>query len=162
MTWQEIVWRQFGAAIQTLENAIKACPETLWFDQSKYHQFWYVTSHTLFWLDYYLSDSVEAFQPPAPFGLEELDPAGVIPARPYTKQELLTYLEHGRAKCRARVLAMSDEQAGQPCGLERMNLSAGELLLYNLRHVQHHAAQMNLILRLEANIGSRWVFRGDD
>ena len=27
--WKEILWRQFGAAIETLENALIACPEEL-------------------------------------------------------------------------------------------------------------------------------------
>ena len=35
-----------------------------------------------------------------------------------------------------------------------------ELLLYNMRHVQHHAAQLNLLLRQTEHKGSRWVKRG--
>ena len=45
--------------------------------------------------------------------MEEMDPAGVIPERPYTKEELQTYLEHGREKCRARIAEMTDEKANQ-------------------------------------------------
>jgi len=29
-TWRTIVWRQFGAAIDMLENALVACPASLW------------------------------------------------------------------------------------------------------------------------------------
>jgi uncharacterized damage-inducible protein DinB len=32
-----------------------------------------------------------------------------------------------------------------------------ELLLYNMRHVQHHAAQLNLLLRQGINDAPRWV-----
>jgi len=65
--WKNIVWRQFGAAIDTLENAILACPDDLWADRSKRHEFWYMAYHTLFWLDFYLSETAEDFAPPAPF-----------------------------------------------------------------------------------------------
>jgi hypothetical protein len=33
----------------------------------------------------------------------------------------------------------------------------GELVLYNLRHVQHHAAQLNLILRQVVDAAPGWV-----
>ena len=66
-----IVWRQFGAAIEMLGNAIRACPDEIWSDRSRRPEFWYVAFHTLFFLDLYLSDSVDGFAPPAPFTLDE-------------------------------------------------------------------------------------------
>jgi hypothetical protein len=68
-TFKQILWQQFGAAIDMFENAITACPETLWDTEE---QFWYRCYHTLFFLDYYLDDSPDTFMPPAPFTLGEL------------------------------------------------------------------------------------------
>jgi hypothetical protein len=62
---------------------------------------WYLAYHALFWLDLYLSGSEEGFTPPAPFTLDELDPAGLVPERPHTKDELHAYLEHGRRECQS-------------------------------------------------------------
>lgn len=157
--WKKVVWQQFGAAIETLENAMVACPDKLWSDRSRKPEFWYVAYHTLFWLDFNLSESPEGFSPPAPFGLEEMDPAGIIPERPYTKKELQTYLEHGRKKCRARIEALTDEKSRQRWAFGTVDLSVAELLLYNMRHVQHHAAQLNLILRQTIDSAPRWVFK---
>jgi len=157
-----IIWQQFGAAIDTLDNAMLACPEELWADQTKQPEFWYVVYHTLFWLDFYLSDRDEEFAPPAPFTLSELDPAGVLPERPYTKDELGIYLKHGREKCRATVEALTDEHVSQRFKFGRVNLSFAELLLYNMRHVQHHAAQLNLILRQTIDSAPGWVFQAGD
>jgi len=56
-TWKTIIWQQFGAAIDMLENAMIACPEKLWSDRSKQPEFWYTAYHALFWLDCYLSDT---------------------------------------------------------------------------------------------------------
>jgi DinB superfamily len=148
--WKEALWGQFGAAIESLERAIGACPEDRW----------YLVYHTLFWLDLYLNDAREIFAPPAPYNLDELDPAGLMPDRVYSRAEMLRYLEHGYAKCRARIAALTPEQAremrprvsGEP-------MSEAEMLLYNLRHVQHHTAQLNLMLRHAIDSAPRWVGR---
>jgi hypothetical protein len=165
--WKDIIWRQFGAAIDMLENAIRACPDELWSDPSRPPEwirnsvpgFWYVAYHTLFFLDFYLSGSEKKFAPPAPFTLDELDPAGLLPERPYTKDELLTYLAHGREKCRSAIEVLTDGAARERCGFERLDMPVAELLLYNMRHVQHHAAQLNLILRQTVEAAPRWVAR---
>jgi hypothetical protein len=156
-TWRALIWPQFGAAIEMLENAMHACPDRLWSDRSQRPEFWYLVYHTLFFLDLYLSDSVEGFAPPAPFTLAELDPAGVLPERPYTKDELQAYLDYGRNKCRARLQGLSEEKARERCGFAWVDGSVAELFLYNMRHVQHHAAQLNLILRQQMDSAPRWV-----
>ncbi|MBI5266923.1 MAG: DinB family protein, partial [candidate division Zixibacteria bacterium] len=113
--------------------------------------------HTLFFLDFYLSDSAEGFAPPAPFGLEEMDPAGALPPRVYTKEELLTYLAHCREKCRRAVRSLTDEKAHAQCGSLRPGLTFFELHMYTMRHVQHHAAQLNLLLRQKTDSAPGWV-----
>ena len=162
--WRASVWQQFGATIDMLENALRACPDELWSDrlwsdgsaQPEFSEFWYVVYHTLFWLDFYLSGSVEGFAPPAPFTLDELE-AGLLPERTYTKDELHTYLDHGRAKCRATIAALTDEQARQRCKFGWGEISFVELLLYNMRHVQEHAAQLNLFLGQKLVSAPGWV-----
>lgn len=158
INWKQTIWRQFGAGIDMLENAIRACPENVWVGKGgSFYDFWYLSSHTIFWLDFYLSDSSETFQPPHPFGLEELDPAGALPPRIYTKDELLTYLDYGRRKCRKAILALTDESAHRDCGSKRPGLTNVEILLYNMRHVQHHAAQLNMLLRQSIDSAPQWV-----
>jgi hypothetical protein len=159
--WRGILWRQFGAAMDMFENALRACNTELWDSKmwrqyADFSQFWYVAYHTLFWLDLYLEGSLEGFQPPAPFTLDELE-AGVLPARPYSKEELLAYLEHCRRKCRTTIETLTDERARQVCKFPWLELVFGELLIDNLRHVQEHGAQLNLFLGQELGSGTRWV-----
>ncbi|HEV2237824.1 MAG TPA: DinB family protein, partial [Ktedonobacterales bacterium] len=96
--WQNALWRQFGAAIDMLDNAVVACPDALWDERiwpdppddpegARSGLFWAVTYHTLFWLEAYLSGSVEDYAPPAPFVLEEGDRAAMR-AAPYSKEQL--------------------------------------------------------------------------
>ena len=165
MIWRDLIWQQFGAAIDMLDNALHACPDQLWRDRlwdnpterPEYAQFWYIAFHALFWLDFYLSGSVDGFVPAAPFTLDELDPAGLLPERPYTKDELWAYLDHGRKKCRATIKELTDEKARHPCRFSWGEVSFAELLLYNMRHVQEHAAQLNLILGQKKVSAPGWV-----
>jgi hypothetical protein len=174
-----ILWQQFGASIDMLENAITACPEDVWSaragrgtelnaEGSSFSSYWYISFHTLFWLDLNLSDSVEGFAPPEPFTLSELDPEGILPERVYTKLELLNYLEHCREKCRIQIARLTTEKAQQLFvnteKARQIFTSAAwrdrtllELQLYNMRHVQHHAAQLNLILRQKTDSAPHWV-----
>jgi len=114
-TWKAMIWRQFGAAIEMLENALLACPDELWSDRSRRPEFWYVAYHTLFYLDVYSSGSVKAYTPPAPFTLSELED-DVMPPRVYGKDELLAFLVHGRQRCRAAIETMTDDKASRRCG----------------------------------------------
>jgi hypothetical protein len=159
ITTRTIVWTQFGAAIDMLENAVVACPEGVWGDRSQQPEYWYTAFHTLFFLDLYLSGSVERFAPPAPFTLDELDPAGLLPERVYTKEELGSYLGYCREKCRATIEALTEERAGERCSFPWGEVAFMELILDNIRHVQHHAAQLYLILRQKTDSAPRWVSR---
>ena len=153
---KKIIWQQLGASIDSLENAIKSCPEKVWGDKTGFHEFWYMVYHTLFFLDYYMSGTSENFAPPEPFTLSELDPSGLLPERAYTKDELLKYLEHGRQKSRKVINALTEETAHQPCGFKK-DLTVAELCLYTMRHVQHHSAQLNLLLRQQTDFAPKWV-----
>ena len=162
--WKAIIWHQFGAAIDMLDNALSACPDELWQEhlydersvQPAFAEFWYVAYHTLFWLDFYLSDSIETFSPPPPFTLSEFE-AGLLPERVYTKAELQMYLKYGRNKCKQTIENLTDALVPQRCRTDWPEMSVAELWLYNMRHVQEHAAQLSLFLGQKEGSPSAWV-----
>jgi hypothetical protein len=163
----EMLWHQFGAAIDMLGDVLRDCPDELWEkrlwdDQSDqwvaagFSAFWYLGYHTLFWLDLYLTGAEEGFAPPEPFDLVEMEPGEVLP-RTYTREELLRYLEDCRRKCQETIGALSSEQAGRLCRFAWGELPFAELQLYNLRHVQEHGAQLRLFLGQQAGKATSWV-----
>ncbi len=162
---RSILWQQFGATINMLEHVLDACPDKLWrvrlwpveAGSPDLSEFWYIAFHTLFWLDLYLSGAVEGFTPPEPFTLDELDPAGLIPGRTYTKAELQAYLEHNRTKCRETIESLTDERARGNCKFPWGELPFVELLLDNMRHVQEHTAQLNMILGQQIGYEPGWI-----
>ena len=166
-TWNTALWGEIGAAIDMLESAMQACPEDVWSDPSKRPEwvrndvvgFWYLVYHTLFMLDYRLSDPAEPFAPPTPFNLDELDPSGLLPEKPYTKDELQRYLDYCREKCRTTIRAMTPERACERRRFGSNDAILLEWLLDSMRHVQHHTAQLHLILRQKTESAPRWVRR---
>lgn len=156
---KESVWKQFGASIDMLENAITICPAGYWNTEKK---FWYNAYHCLFFLDYYLTIEPENFSPPPPFTLSEFGDS--MPGSVYSKDELLGYLQSSRDKCRKLIAGLTQEKLNKRWinVSGTMNYSVLEILLYNMRHVQHHAAQLNLLLRQGINNAPEWVSRAED
>jgi uncharacterized damage-inducible protein DinB len=167
-----VLWQQFGAAIDMLENALMACPDTLWEEHlwidsegSEYGTFLDIVYHTLYWLDLYLTGRpAEEFTPPAPFNKGSDDS---ISKRPYTRDELHTYLKHLRKKCQTTITELSDEKGRQPFHFpwnKENPISYLGLQLYCMRHVQEHAAQLSLFLGQHGVSGEQldWVERAKE
>lgn len=153
---REMLWRQFAVPIDALGVALRCCPDSLWETQlwddepdqwvaAGFSAFWYLGYHTLFWLDLYLTGAEEGFVPPAPFDLVEMEANETLP-RTYTRAELLAYLDICRERCREAIAGMSAEQAHRTCRFPWGDVTYAELMLYTLRHVQEHAAQLHLFL----------------
>ena len=95
----EMLCRQFAAAIDMLRDALLDCPDHLWEEKlwedvpdqwvaAGFSTFWYLGYHALFWLDLYLTGAEEGFTPPAPFDLVEMEAHEDLP-RTYSRGELL-------------------------------------------------------------------------
>ena len=75
----------------------------------------------------------------------------------YTKEELLEYLAFVWSKSRAFINSLTPEKARQPFVGEYKTFNLHELTVYNTRHVQHHAAQLNLLLRQRTDSTPGWA-----
>ncbi len=148
---------QFKASLQMLENAIRLCPEGYWNTKTNY---WYIAYHCLFWTDYYLSQEPNKFQIVEPFTLSEFDPKGQKPERTYSKSELLNYLKHCRSKAIDLFDNINEDQLKRRWINDYKDYSILEIILYNMRHIQHHAAQLNLLLRQTIDQSGAWVSQG--
>jgi DinB family protein len=164
---RQSLWTQFGASIDMLKNAIILWPEEYWNTRKKG---FYISYHVLLFLDYYLTIPARDLSSPLPFIMvdpedlttDEID--DLRPARIYTRTELLSYLRTCRDKCHQLIADLTEEKLNERW-IDKsgdMNYSVLEILLYNMRHVQHHAAQLNLLLRQQINNAPDWVSRAGD
>ncbi len=154
--WKEILWHQ--ACPDELWNA-RLWDATLWQvpEQPGFSEFWYIGYHAIFWLDYYSSDSSDSFTVPAPFTETELNMDEALPERVYTKQELQTYLDYARHKCRAQIENLQDENQPQRVRDNWRVKTIAELMLYNMRHVQEHGVELSMFLGQKGIATPGWV-----
>ena len=142
--FKQIVTGQFEAALAMLNQCIAACPPEHWEGEIANDTFRYVAYHTLFFTDLYLSPSEEAFQ------LRDLhqrggDERGEDASPGLSKEETQAYVPICRQKMLDTLAAETAESLQGPSGFSSRKISRGELHIYNLRHVQHHAGQSSTI-----------------
>lgn len=160
-----------------LTNAIGLCPDELWQRQTK---FYYLSYHTAIFLDYYLTQPVKDFQPALSYTLTDetlLPPDAVddvLPSHFYSRPELLSYMAAIREKCKTLITRSGEEQLTSKwievtevdlhglCPSLVTDYNLLEILFYNFRHVQHHVAQLNMLLRQEIDQAPDWVALAED
>lgn len=154
---------QFEAAFCMLNACIDRCPETVWNGRVANLAFNQAALHVLIFADLYLGESEIGFRD-QPFhrehekffrDYEEFEDRA--PVRMYDKPSIKTYLEFCRQKAADVIAAETAESLAAKAGFPRRDFSRAELHVYNIRHLQHHAAQLSLRLRLDANVDIPWV-----
>ncbi len=163
---KQSLWSQFGATIDMLEHAIQQCPERFFIDHKKY---FYLSFHSLVFLDYYLTIPPKDFSPVLSFTLKEpheipedaID--DVIPDLLYSKSQLLEYVHYCREKAQNIIMGLTEHKLNERFIEEfesgGMNYSLLEIFFYNMRHVQHHVGQLNMLLRQSQLDVPKWVSR---
>jgi uncharacterized damage-inducible protein DinB len=153
----QVIQSQYHAALTMLENSIKDCPMSLWEDKTYKNQYWQIAFHTLYYTHYYLSDFKKSFEPWEKYRKDHqyLRPnSSALVIEAYSQQDVLEYLKFCRKQVTERIPIT---KLDNPSGLEWLPTTKLELLLYNLRHVQHHAGQLIDRLRISADISSDWI-----
>ena len=157
----EYLYAQFCGTIEMLIKAIDHCPEEIWNEGNGFPDFWYTAYHTTFWLDFYLTGNPDSYKPYKDFGLTEFDPAGILPEREFSKEEIKLYALFCLEKCKFKIKNLTEEESDREFIFGTLSLPYFELLIYNMRHVQHHTAQLNLLLRQKIDSAPGWVRRSN-
>jgi hypothetical protein len=161
---REVFWNQFGASIDMLRNAIAMQPNQYWETDKR---FFYISYHVVLFFDYNLTLPPDGFTSPLPYDLVELSQIpedaldDLVPKRIYSKDEILHYLSDTRERCRQFIYGLTEEKLAERWIESSRNYSVMEILLYNMRHVQHHAAQLNLLLRQRLNKAPGWASKAE-
>lgn len=159
---------QFHAALSTLKAAVDQCPDELWELRVGNWPFSHVAYHALFYADFYLSPDESSYRRPECyreeyqfFGATKL-PHDQEPIAdfPFPREGVLQYIEYCRNKASEIVSAETAESLAGPSGFWWYKIPRAEFHLNNVRHIQHHAAQMSLALRRAAGIEVGWVATG--
>jgi hypothetical protein len=156
---------QYHASLAMLREAISRCPDDVWSGTAHKNASWQIAYHTLFFTHLYLQPDEASFrtwegqrEAQNPDGIvRPADPQSALPLipDPYTQAQALDYWEF----CDAMVDAAVDELdlTSPESGFNWFKMSKLEHQLVNVRHIQHHTAQLVDRLRAAHDIGIPWV-----
>ena len=157
---------QYHATLAMLREAIERCPDEEWFSKEHVNAFWQIAYHALFFTHLYIQPNEAAFRPwenhqsdvQNPDGLPgPPDPNSALPLipRPYTKAEVLAYWRFCEEMVDSAVDAL--DLHSPDSGFSWYKMSKLEHQIVNIRHIEHHMAQLADRLRAVADIGIKWV-----
>ncbi len=146
--YKQVLQNQYNKCLNILSEAIKNYSEDLWYDNKNYKSpAWQIAYHGLFFANIYCSatesgikswpkskDDYHFFhnKPWPPF--EE-----IIINEPYTKDEMLEFLEFVKSNIPEYLLDMQPEERCWPHWYDENQL---EFHINNIRHIQHHIAEI--------------------
>jgi hypothetical protein len=162
--FKQITIGQFEASLAMLKQCIESCREELWESPVAALTVRQIAYHTLFFVDFYLTEDE------ASFALRKLHESGGDEREPVvspglSKEATLAYFPTCLEKIQSTLGGETEASLCGPSGFSWLQFSRGELHLYNIRHVQHHAGQLSAHLRrLESTCRDRdalrWVATG--
>lgn len=164
-TLKQLLTHQYEASLSMLHLGIVRCPEAMWNGRVANLKYCQAAFHVVFFGDVYLqpSDDIAALRR-QPFHVEhaadfrdyeELEDRAQVLL--YDKAFVADYLKYVRLKAGETIARESAEVLAGPSGFARRKCSRAELHVYNIRHIQHHAAQLILRLRLDTEVDIPWV-----
>ena len=149
-----------------LRDAIEQCPDDLWTANGHVSAYWQVAYHTLFYTHLYMHTDEASVRPWAQHQNEVQHPGGLTnPAKadsrlpllpkPYSKAQVLEFWDVCDRMVDEAVEAIDLDRT--ECGFWWYKMSKLEHQFVNIRHIQHHTAQLADRLRSAADRGVKWV-----
>jgi hypothetical protein len=161
----KILKNQYHASLAMLRETIEKCPDEIWISQHL-NSFWQIAYHALFYTHLYLQPNEAAFRPwehhqrdvQNQDGLTfPPDPKSDLPVMPqaYSKAQVLAYWNFVDQMVDAAVDSL--DLTSSESGFWWYKCSKLEHQFVNIRHIQHHLAQLSDRLRFAANLKIDWV-----
>ena len=149
----DICKQNYLALIKMVYQAIKLCPDELWSKETDKPQFWQEVYHTLYYLDFYLSENIKAHQPKFDFKENLAKKPTIV----LSKKDVSTYLEEVKNKCQNFFNKLTAKEIEGKNSFGWTGSTVGHRIIYNLRHSQHHMGKINEILKRNGIEASKWV-----
>ncbi len=171
-----VLKRHLDPTLAMLRRAIAHCPDDLWLGQGQgtteasgprssrlAAPFWQIAYHTVYFLDYWLREdySIRAGFLSLTFDKDLTPDLGRRCADHLTKTEMKAHLDKAGKRVERIFASLDDERL-----LERIRpqspFTYADAILAQIRHIQHHAGQLNAILRRAGAKAAGWQGYGED
>ena len=151
-----------------LRTVIEKTPDDYFYASEYQNPIWQIAYHVIWATQFYLGTDTRSFVPwkKAIDGAESLggrqeweNPAeGVVVTGQNTREELLSFIDDIENGLREAIDALPFNDHS---GFDWYPFSRLELHINNIRHIQHHTAQLIERLKLKGITGFPWAINGD-
>lgn len=151
--------RQLEPCLRMLDLTVEACPDDLWLrDDGSGFIFWHHVYHVTFFVDYWIRDDYGRgvdfrsmnFDRDLPVGLDRRSSAHL------TRDEARDYVRRVRNKTRRVLEALDDGDLLAPV-VSNNTTTYLDVILGQIRHVQHHVGQLNRVLDENRSQPVSWI-----
>ncbi|MBC8063544.1 MAG: hypothetical protein H7Y17_01840 [Chlorobia bacterium] len=147
--------RQHHYGFEMLRQCIERCPDDLWASGQHPRNFWRIAYHAVYYTDRYLQPSARSFKhwtehrkdAPVLWGNPSVEPT-------YSKAEVLTFLNLTDQGVDVAIDCLDLDS--ETSGFSLYKMPKLDLLMLNLRHLQHHVGQLSELLMAE-NVDVVWA-----
>jgi hypothetical protein len=149
---------QLRASLMMLQEGINTCSEDLWVSNQYTNRTWQMVYHALFFTDLYLYQHLDSRKN---FYLHKKDYHNLGESegkQPYSKMEMMEYLTYINDRLESAMEGL--DLLREDCGFYWYNVNKMEHQMVNLKHLQHHVAQLLDRIRLHQNQGVGWIRDG--
>jgi len=146
--YKEVLTNQYKKCFEILCSVIKGYPEDLWKNDIDYkYPVWQIVYHALFYTNIYCSPSEDNIIPWSKeiddyqiFGKAPWPPYNeIVITRSYSKNDMLEFLKFIEENLKDYLLEMKPEE---DCWPHWYNENQLEFHINNIRHIQHHTAEI--------------------
>jgi uncharacterized damage-inducible protein DinB len=156
---KDVIVVNFERTLEMLARAIDDCPDDAWDRPDEAISIWQYAYHCLLGLDVWVRQAGDAFTP-APFhnaaGGRLLKGQGAV----MTREQIAGYRDAVYARCRAVLESTSADDFAKEVDLRGFKVSLANLVLEQMRHIQHHVGSMHTQLRRHTGAAPQWVGLG--
>jgi hypothetical protein len=139
--------------LKMIRGSIEQCPDTLWSAESLKPRFWQEVYHALYYLDFYLGNDYDNYQP----RFEVKESLNEVPETVLSKEELLDFTAELRKQCDLYFDSLSSSDLEGKNTHPWTGKTVTHKLLYNLRHSTHHMGKLSALLKQNEVEPFRWV-----
>lgn len=155
---KDALTRQTLVSLEMLRQCVERCPHEVWGSGKHPRSFWRIAYHATFYAYLYLHPGLKEYE--GNEWAKSISGAGQLTGRPkeidpYTKEEMLEYIDLAVAKAPERIAALdlTAKETGYPW---YPGLPVFEHQVLSLRHLHGHIGQLSEILN-QHGVDTEWM-----
>ncbi len=158
-TMLAVLRRQLDPTLQMVADLVDSCPTSSWLDSSSGRPFWQQILHALTGVRFWMREASQPFSPPD-FGRGAIPDLDQAPSFDVDKATVKAYVASIRSTADAFFGALDDQKLLATSSIYE-KCTYADLILGQIRHIQHHVGYCNCLLHTGGVRPTKWLGYGE-